>query len=151
MRSRVLIGPGLSAKVLVSLLSCGLISGCGSETIGPKRIAMSGQVTFANGGAPLPKATMMLSPEKGHDGPSVMGAVENGKYKLTEKNGPSPGAYVVKIVEDLGTRRNKIAEIKAEKTGEKTSKTDDAGKPRSWEFNVTVPEQGPFAEDFKLE
>ncbi len=74
---------------LAILLS--VIAGCSDES--PQRIAVTGTVTLD--AKPLNNATVILTPI----GPGLAAAavIENGKFAMTEENGPTIGEFHVRI------------------------------------------------------
>lgn len=79
------------------LLTAWMLTGCGAESDGPARYAISGKVDF--GGAPIPFGEIMFQPdaEKGNKGPGAMGQIEKGVYKIEAAEGPIGGAHIVRI------------------------------------------------------
>lgn len=65
--------------------------GCGGDD---ERATLRGSVTFAN--EPVERGTIGLIPIEGTKGPTAGGAIEMGKYGITN-NGPLPGTYKVTI------------------------------------------------------
>jgi hypothetical protein len=76
-------------------IGCLAVVGCNN---GPKRVDVSGDVTFD--GKPLPAGRIFFNPDftKGNDGPQGYAEIKNGKYNTrTNGKGACGGATVVKI------------------------------------------------------
>ena len=72
-------------------------SGCGNDTSGPQRYALSGAVT--HNGQPVPKGFITLEPdsEQGNSGPGGGAEIVNGKYDTKIEKGIVGGFYKVRI------------------------------------------------------
>jgi len=119
-------------------------AGCGSGESGPERIAISGKV--ARAGSPLSNASISYLPTDGHKGPAATTGIEDGEYRFTKKTGPTAGPHRVVIRlsppgKDLGP-----ADPEAPAKGQIPDEN-----PKSWEYQVDVPAEGPFDKDFHLE
>lgn len=79
----------LSALAVITLL----LSGCGSS--GPERAAVEGEVTL--GGKPLEQGSILFRPTEGTKGPTAGGTIENGRYRITQSNGPLVGTNRIEI------------------------------------------------------
>lgn len=75
----------------------GASSGCGNDTSGPQRYAVSGAVT--HNGQPVPKGFITLEPdsEQGNSGPGGGAEIVNGRYDTKIEKGIVGGFYKVRI------------------------------------------------------
>jgi len=91
--------PALPASRLPQVVMGGVLLGClgwaaaGCAPRGPQRVAVSGSVTLD--GLPVHNATIIFTPQ----GPGLAAAamIENGKYGLSDLDGPTPGEHQVRI------------------------------------------------------
>ncbi len=71
------------------------ISGCGTDTTGPEREAVTGTVTRE--GIPIDNGSIMFKPTGG--GAAASTAITDGKYEFNKENGPVAGVQKVEIVQ----------------------------------------------------
>ncbi|WP_254510055.1 hypothetical protein [Anatilimnocola floriformis] len=92
----------LSVLLLIMLWAC--LAGCGSNSDGPRRYAVSGSVTYQ--GKPVPKGFITLEPDAvaGNSGPGGGTEIRNGKYNTKVAGGVVGGAYKVRIVGTDGVK-----------------------------------------------
>lgn len=122
-------------RTLLLCLCCAW-TGCGGSD-GPTRIPLTGKVTL--GDQPVKQGAISLVPTAGQRGVAANTAINEGRYRFTREDGPSPGAYKVTILtsltkDELFQRRQELPAPQAQ-----------------WEFEIKVPESGSPTEDFRLE
>lgn len=83
-----------SFNKLAAFLAIVMIIGCSKKNTGPNRATIGGRISY--NGQPLDKGVIEFVPTGETKGPSSGGAIENGKYNITEK-GPTPGLHKVLI------------------------------------------------------
>jgi hypothetical protein len=83
-----------SAALLAAAIS---FTGCGES--GPPRAPIAGSVTV--GGAPLKAGRILFLPQAPTEGPAVSARVVDGKYSLTDDDGPIAGSHRVEVESDL--------------------------------------------------
>jgi hypothetical protein len=120
-------------SLLAGMLSVAAVSGCESGTT-ENRIELSGAVTLD--GTALDVGSLTFFPAEGLTAPTANAGVMKGQYAFTRENGPIPGQYRVEV------RRA---------PGKNATATQDELPKYKWEFEVTVPEQGPATQNFQLE
>ncbi len=125
--------PQFASTQLACLLALSVISiaGCGSDE---GRVSASGKVE--RNGQPVQAASITFTPSADNSGVPAYGNVVDGKFEFSSANGPAPGTNRVTI----GLTLSKEELLKA-----------GANAKTSWDFNVTVPNEGSFGKDFKLE
>lgn len=136
-----------SSNKQAAFLAIVMIIGCSGKDTGPDRATISGSVTF--NGQPLEKGTIEFVPAGSTKGPSSGGAIENGKYKITEK-GPTSGSHKVLI---RATRQTgKMVDAGPQTGGAKVEETEQYIPPQynsktTLEVNIV---SGTNKHDFKL-
>ena len=126
--------------VLCFAFVMGSLLGCGGPSE-PPRIPGSGLVTLD--GAGVTDFSITFSPKQEVSGPSATTTVKDGAYAFTTITGPvAAGSYRV-VVEEPPVR------IPKNLRGKGGSETIPR-QARHWEFEFTVPEEGPFSMDFDL-
>jgi hypothetical protein len=70
-----------------------IVAGCRSEAT--RGVMLEGYVNF--NGEPIADGTISLLPLGDTPGPSVMGIIHNGKYAISQSDGPTVGSYRVEI------------------------------------------------------
>lgn len=98
-------------------------------------MALRGKVNVQ--GQPLTAGSVNFLPVEGHKGPVASCGIEQGAYRFTAENGPTPGPH--RVVISLGPVKG----------------SDSVGAPGGttktrWEIAVTVSEETP-TRDFDLE
>jgi len=125
---------------LVLAVVCVSYAGCGRS--GPRRIAVEGTATFQ--GTPVEEALISFLPAKGRPGPAANAVVEDGQYRFSRQNGPTAGPHRVIVVAEHDDKSAFLA----------TDNVDAAAASKlsgRWEFEVEVPEKGPFEYNVTLE
>ncbi|QDU60252.1 hypothetical protein Pan216_10910 [Planctomycetes bacterium Pan216] len=79
---------------ILVILGCSLLGACGGLS-GPPRCAVSGEVTVD--GAPVEQGAITFVPHQGTSGPVAGGAIVEGRFAISERKGPLPGKYLVRI------------------------------------------------------
>lgn len=97
------------------------------------RIGLSGSVTLE--GAALDAGSLTFFPADGLTAPAANASITQGQYRFTNENGPVSGQYRVEV------RRA---------PGKNIAVTEGEAPQFRWEFEVTVPEQGPATHNFEL-
>jgi hypothetical protein len=121
-------------------LACVLLSGCGRD--GPRRIPIEGTATLH--GAPVEEALISFLPAAGRPGPAANAIIEAGKYRLGSDDGPAAGLHKVIV---LAEADDKAAFFAAE-GNQPSPKAAPSGR---WEFEVEVPDKGPFQYNVTLD
>jgi hypothetical protein len=86
-----LAGPRTGLAVLLVAFA----AGCGGDSGGPERVPVSGTVTL--GGQPLPSGLIRFIPDGATTGPASAAVIEQGRYELSDDDGPVPGHHRVEI------------------------------------------------------
>lgn len=115
-----------------------LLVGCsGAEYPGPPRYPVSGSVSL--NGKPIEAGNITFRAD-GEATRSASGAIENGKYSIEEKQGPTEGQYTVEILgyeevgelkdEDLGVATRQIVPVQFNESSSlsATISADDVNK-----------------------
>jgi hypothetical protein len=138
-------------------------TGCGGGD-GLARVAVSGSVTID--GEPVPNGVVRFKPAAGTEGPMANTMITDGQYDIPADQGPVAGNYTVEVqaYQDPNAAAAPSAAtrpaVASDKLGVKTSSDDlndetapvvpQAPKESKRTFNVTVPEQSSFEQDFAL-
>ena len=72
-----------------------LAFGCNKAAQGPERASISGTVQLD--GRPIEQGSILFSPAEGVRGTTAGGAIQNGKYQLNGKQGPTLGMNRVEV------------------------------------------------------
>ena len=83
---------------LIALPVVAALCGCGANTDGPVRYAVSGNVTFDGQAVPKGFVTFLPDVSKGNKGPGGGAEIKDGRYRTARGKGVVGGPYVVKIV-----------------------------------------------------
>ena len=86
--------------LLLVVLACPGMLGCGALEGGPQRAAVSGRITVD--GRPLENGSVQFIPTQGTSGPVAGAGVTDGEYSLSKAQGPVVGTNRVQI---SGTRK----------------------------------------------
>jgi hypothetical protein len=81
-------------------------SGCGLSASGPQRVAVEGDVTLD--GSPLQSGVIRFVPTGATKGPAALGTIKEGRFTLSESNGPTLGQQIVEI--DAGLAKDPVAD-----------------------------------------
>jgi hypothetical protein len=93
-------GPRLPLLITaVAFLLLPTLSGC-SEGDGLKRQAVSGTVTCD--GKPISAGSILFEPDTYQSGTAVGATVRDGSFSISQRNGPVPGFYKVRIYMSSG-------------------------------------------------
>lgn len=130
-------GPSWRSPILGYALSALLAAGCGGSS-GSNRVVVHGKVQQA--GKPLDAGTITFLPVEGHKGPSASTLIASGTFNFTQEDGPVPGPHRVQI--NVSPNQKKLPGPPG--SSAPAAKSD-------WNYEVTVPDQGPFERDFELE
>lgn len=127
------------ALVIVSFtVISGSLVGCGSSE--PQRIPGGGRVT--RGGNDVTEYSLSFLPDRSVKGSAAATTITGGVYEFSLKTGPTtPGLYHV-VIQEPG--------IRIPKNERMNGNAKDPPPPRRWEFDYTVPDDGPFTKDFEL-
>jgi hypothetical protein len=87
----------LNRCVVAAMLAGLSLSGCADS--GPARAPIQGLVTI--GGQPLAAGRILFTPAAPNEGPAASARIVDGKYALTDDDGPVPGQNRVQIEADL--------------------------------------------------
>jgi len=116
----------------------GALPGCSGNSE-PARIPGSGHVDL--NGLGVSDFSISYFPAEGLSGPVAATTIKEGEYTFTAQTGPAmPGPYRVVIEEPV------VPISRVERRNGAVKKE----KPRQWEFQYKVPENGPFSRDFDL-
>ncbi|WP_339676973.1 hypothetical protein [uncultured Gimesia sp.] len=76
---------------------CLFLLGCGTDSTGPERFVLSGQVL--HNGQPVPAGQVILMPDtaKGNQGPGAVGTIENGRWHTDPNKGPVSGPHIAML------------------------------------------------------
>lgn len=114
-----------SSSTLAVALLVAMAVGCGGRETGPERATISGSVAF--NGQPVEKGMIEFIPTGSTKGPTSGGAIENGKYDITEK-GPTIGPHKVLI---RATRKTgKMVDAGPQTGGAKVEETEQYIPPQ---------------------
>ncbi len=120
---------------------CVLLVACSGRK-GPRRVPVQGNVTL--GGTPIENASISFLPATSNHGPATMAIVMGGRYRLNRKQGPCAGLHKVVVLRDANDKKAFLANRGGHPVAE-------VGDRQRWEFEVVVPEKGPFEFDLALD
>lgn len=84
-------------RFFVCCVVLNFLTGCSSDSDGPARYELKGQVTY--NGQPVPFGELIFSPDAaaGNSGPGAVAQIVEGKYQIAREQGVVGGPYVVTV------------------------------------------------------
>jgi len=140
----------IGASVLL-LTSAVFLPGCGGADDTLPRQSVSGTVTFD--GQPLKAGMIQFFPLSQTEGVAAGGNIDDGKYDVSQSEGPIPGQYSVMIFRRESTPQ--AAPVENEMPGE-IKRRRPSGPPIPQRYNLNselraeVKKEGPNTFDFTL-
>jgi hypothetical protein len=153
-RLRLWISPSRGAVFVLALVP--FVGGCGGGASGPPRAAVSGQVRLDE--VPLKAGIIRFVPAGATKGPVALTTIKEGRYELSNSNGPALGKNSIEIVGAIAdnplTGATDIKAAWAEYAKSSGSRPPEITIPKKYNRNsmlsVVVTATGDNTFDFKL-
>ncbi len=150
--------PGRASRFCLLVVGVILLSaaGCGRRPSGPPRAAVNGEVLLD--GAPLKAGIIRFIPSEGTMGPVALTSIKEGRYQMSDSDGPVLGKNSIEIVATMAeSPLDGATDIKAVWTDyakASSSRPPEVKIPKEYNsksrLNVVVDSTGDHTFDFRL-